>query len=225
MNAIEMKNRRVQGHEKKTRMVVVLTSCTMVLEIVFGYYSNSMALLADGWHMSSHAFALGLTWLAYVMVRKYSTSEKYSFNTQKLLSLTGFFSAVILQVIAIIMAIESVSRLIHPLSIQFGEAIFVAVIGLLVNLVSAFMLRHDHAAYAADAGQHHDHNMRAAYLHVLADTLTSITAIAALIIGLYLHFPAFDAISGILGSIMITKWTVSLLKASGKDLIDFNNAK
>lgn len=219
----------VGGPEKKTRMVVLLTSVTMVIEIFFGYFSNSMALLADGWHMLSHTFALGLTWITYVLLRKYSTSENVSFNSQKLLSLTGFTSAIILQIIAVIMAIESVSRLIHPLNIKFGEAIFVAVIGLLVNLVSAVMLYDDHSDND-HLGKHkhnkiHDHNFRAAYIHVLADALTSVTAILALIAGLYFHFPAFDALSGILGSLVITKWTVTLLKASGSDLIDFKRVK
>ncbi|HEY4787904.1 MAG TPA: cation diffusion facilitator family transporter, partial [Bacteroidales bacterium] len=136
-------------NEYKTRLVVILTAVTMVVEIGFGYYTNSMALLADGFHMSSHAFALGLSWLAYVAARKYSDTIKLSFSRQKLLALSGFTSAIVLQVVAVIMAYEAVNRLVHPLPIKFGEAIFVAVIGLLVNALSALFLHHDH--------EHRDH--------------------------------------------------------------------
>src|ERR1017187_8550401 len=120
-------------HENKTRWVVILTIITMILEIGFGYYSNSMALTAEGWHMSTHVFAIGLTWLAYFFARKYSNHESISFQKDRLLSLTGFTSAIVLQIIAVIMAVESVSRLLHPLSILFSEAIVVAVTGLIVN--------------------------------------------------------------------------------------------
>lgn len=200
-------------NERKTRLVVILTAVTMVVEIGFGYYTNSMALLADGFHMSSHAFALGLSWIAYVAARKYSNTGRISFHKDKLLALSGFTSAIILQVVAVIMAYEAVRRLIHPLPIKFGEAIFVAVIGLIVNALSAFFLHHDH--------EHRDHNIRAAYVHVLADGLTSITAILALLAGMYLNLFSFDAISGIISSFVITKWSVDLIRDSGKELIDF----
>lgn len=200
-------------NERKTRLVVILTAVTMVVEIGFGYYTNSMALLADGFHMSSHAFALGLSWIAYVAARKYSNTGRISFHKDKLLALSGFTSAIILQVVAVIMAYEAVRRLIHPLPIKFGEAIFVAVIGLIVNALSAVFLHHDH--------EHRDHNIRAAYVHVLADGLTSITAILALLAGMYLNLFSFDAISGIISSFVITKWSVDLIRDSGKELIDF----
>ena len=200
-------------NEYKTRLVVILTAVTMVVEIGFGYYTNSMALLADGFHMSSHAFALGLSWLAYVAARKYSDTIKLSFSRQKLLALSGFTSAIVLQVVAVIMAYEAVNRLVHPLPIKFGEAIFVAVIGLLVNALSALFLHHDH--------EHRDHNIRAAYLHVLADGLTSVTAILALLAGMYLKLYSFDAISGIISSFVITKWSIDLIRDSGKELIEF----
>jgi cation diffusion facilitator family transporter len=202
-----------KSHEHKTKLVAILTAITMVVEIGFGYYTNSMALLADGWHMSSHAFALGLTWVAYIVCRKYSTTNTHSFNQQKLLALTGFSSAIILQIIAVVMAIEAVGRLINPIPIKFGEAIFVAFIGLLVNALSAFVLHHEH--------EHSDHNIRAAYVHVLADGLTSITAILALLAGMYFNFSSLDAISGIIGSLVITKWSITLIRDSGKELIDF----
>ncbi len=163
---------QLHTNERKTRWVVYLTAITMVLEIVFGYYTNSMALLADGFHMSTHAFALGLAWIAYIISRKYSNHSKFSFSSGKLLALSGYSSAIFLLAIAVYMAIESVTRLLNPLVIKFEEAIFVASIGLAVNIISALILHHD---------EHHaDHNIRAAYLHVLADALTSVTAIVAL---------------------------------------------
>jgi cation diffusion facilitator family transporter len=200
-------------HEKKTRFVVILTFITMIIEIGFGYYTNSMALLADGWHMSSHVFAIGLTWIAYIVARKYSETNKIQISKPKILALAGFTSAIVLQLMAVIMAIESVKRLINPLPIIFGEAIIVAILGLIVNGISALTLHHDHA--------HSDHNIRSAYLHVLADGLTSVTAILALLAGMYLGLYSFDAISGILSSILISKWAIELIMNAGKELIDF----
>jgi len=185
----------------------------MILEISYGYYTNSMALLADGYHMSSHVFAIGLTWIAYIAARKFSDTNKIQISKPKILALAGFTSAIVLQIMAIIMAIESVRRLIAPLPIIFGDAIVVAIIGLIVNGVSALTLKHDH--------EHSDHNIRSAYLHVLADGLTSVTAILALLAGMYLGLYSFDAISGILSSILISKWAIELIKNSGKELIDF----
>ncbi len=181
-------------NEHKTRLVVVLTAVTMVVEIGFGYYTNSMALLVDGWHMLSHTFALGLTWFAYVAARKYSNNGHISFSRDKLLALSGFFSAIILQVIAVIMAIEAVLRLIHPLQIKFAEAIFVAFIGLIVSALSAVLLHHDH--------KHRDR---------ISVQLT------CMCFNLY----SFDVISRIISSLVITKWSVSLIRDSGKVLIDF----
>lgn len=200
-------------HEKRTLWVVYLTAATMIIEIIFGYWTNSMALLADGYHMASHVFALGLAWVAYFVSRKYSNKENYSFSKTKMLALSGFTSAIILQIIAIAMAFQSFERLMNPLEIKFSEAIIVAIIGLIVNALSAFFLHHDH--------EHHDHNIRSAYLHVLADGLTSITAIIALTAGMYFKLYSLDSISGIISSIVITKWSFDLIKGSGKDLIDF----
>jgi len=200
-------------NERKTKWVVYLTAVTMVAEIGFGFYTNSMALLADGFHMSTHAFALGLAWLAYVMSRKYSNHTKFSFSGDKLLSLSGYSSALFLLVIAVLMAVESVNRLLNPLVIKFGEAIFVASIGLAVNVLSAVILHHDE--------RHADHNIRAAYLHVIADGLTSVTAIIALLGGMIWKIYSLDAISGMLSSIIITKWSIDLIRNSGKALIDF----
>lgn len=204
---------KVHDHESQARWVVMLTVITMVLEITIGYYSNSMALTAEGWHMSTHVFAIGLTWAAYFFTRKYGQLQKISFQSDRLLSLSGFTSAIVLQIIAIIMAIESIGRLIHPLPIKFGEAIVVAVIGLIVNGISAMLLKHDH--------DQQDHNIRAAYIHVLADGLTSLTAIIALTVGLYFHLFWLDALSGIIGAIVITSWAFQLIKGSGSKLVDF----
>jgi cation diffusion facilitator family transporter len=200
------------AHEKRTRWVVILTAITMVVEISFGYVTNSMALLADGWHMASHVFALGLTWIAYVIARKYAHTEHFSFSKQKLLALSGYTSAVVLQIIALLMAYQAFDRLLNPLTIQFDEAIMVAIAGLVVNGVSAVFLHYGH--------EHHDHNIRSAYMHVLADGLTSITAIVALLAGRFYNLYALDSISGILSSIVITKWAFDLIKQSGLDLVD-----
>lgn len=201
-------------HESKTKFVALLTTVTMVVEIIFGYLTNSMALLADGWHMSSHAFAIGLTWLAYIVSRKYSNTNKHTFKKEKLLALTGFSSAIILQVVAVIMAFESINRLLNPLKIKFEQAIYVAIIGLIVNGISAIILHHKH--------EQSDHNINAAYLHVLADGLTSITAIIALFAGMYFKIYSLDSISGIICSIVITKWAFDLIKNSGSELIEFS---
>lgn len=205
------------SNEEKTKWVVILTAITMVVEISFGYWTNSMALLADGWHMASHVFALGLTWIAYFVARKYSASEKFSFSREKILALSGYTSAIFLMIMAVIMAIESVGRLLNPVEIFFKEAIIVAIIGLIVNGISAVFLHHDH--------DHGDHNIRSAYLHVLADGLTSLTAIIALIVGMYQNIYWLDSLSGIISAIVISKWAVDLIKNSGKDLIDFKKNK
>ncbi len=199
--------------ENKTRIVVIITAITMILEIIFGYLTKSMALLADGYHMASHAFALGLSWGAYVFSRKYSNTPTSSFSKEKLLSLSGFSSAIILLIVAVLMAYQSISRLIRPVPIHFDEAIIIAIIGLFVNIISAIILHHKH--------DHGDHNIRSAYMHVLADALTSITAIIALTLGMFYNLFFLDSLSGIISSIIITKWSVDLIRNSGKTLIDY----
>ncbi len=201
------------SHEKYTRWVVYITAITMVVEIIYGYTTNSMALLADGYHMASHVLALGFTWIAYVVSRKYASTHHSSFNNDKLLALTGFTSALMLFGVAIFMAFHSIERFYNPLDINFKEALIVAVVGLVVNIVSAFFLHQNH--------EHHDHNIRSAYLHVLADGLTSVAAIIALLGGIYFNIAALDSVSGIISSIIITKWSVGLLLESGRVLIDF----
>jgi cation diffusion facilitator family transporter len=156
--------------ERNTRRVIFLTLAMMIIEITAGYIFGSMALLADGWHMGTHAAALGITAFAYYYARKHSGNPSYSFGTGKVGVLGGFGSAVVLAVIALLMGVESVQRLFSPVTIRFNEAIAVAVLGLAVNLISAFLLRGQHH-HSHDHRHHHDHNLRAAYLHVLADAI------------------------------------------------------
>jgi cation diffusion facilitator family transporter len=200
--------------ERRTRVIVILTAVTMVVEIGFGYYTNSMALLADGWHMGSHVFALGLTWIAYVISRKVAASSTISLDHDKFLALSGFTSALVLLIFAFFVGWESVARFLDPKPIMYLEAVVVAVLGLVVNMVSAWYLHHDH--------QHHDHNIRAAYLHVLADGLTSLAAIVALTGGMLFGLPALDSVGGIICSLVIVKWSLSLMGSSGKTLTGFS---
>lgn len=206
-------------HESKTRIVVILTAVTMVVEIVFGYWTHSMALLTDGYHMASHVLALGLSLVAYFLARRYSRTEKTSFNKEKLLALSGFTGAIILQIIAVVMAFQAVTRLLNPVQIRFSEAIIVAVVGFMVNIASAFILHHKHDEH--DEHELHDHNLRSAYLHVLADGFTSLTAIIALTVGLFFNLFFLDSVSGIISSLVISKWAFGLIINSGKELVEF----
>jgi cation diffusion facilitator family transporter len=212
-----MEKHHHHSHEKKTQWVVYLTAITMVVEIIFGYYTKSMALLSDGFHMASHVLALGLSWIAYSLARRHSENKNFKSGTGKILALSGYTSSIILLIIAILMAFESMQRLINPMEIKFTEAIFVAVMGLIINIISAFILHHEE--------EHSDHNIKSAYLHVLADALTSVTAIIALTLGMYRNNYSLDAISGIISSIVITKWAIDLAKNAGKELLDFTNIK
>ncbi|MGC9352239.1 MAG: cation diffusion facilitator family transporter [Mariniphaga sp.] len=202
-------------HEKKTMWVVLLTAITMVVEIIFGLITNSMALLADGIHMGSHVLAIGLSWMAYVIVRKVSKSDKFAGNSDKILSLSGFSSGLMLLIFAFVIVVEAVDRFFNPVDIVYREAILVAIIGLIVNIASAFLLHHDH--------EHSDHNIRAAYLHVIADALTSLSAILGLIAAMVWDIPFIDTIAALISSGVIIKWSVGLLKDSGKVLLDMNN--
>lgn len=206
-------HQHAHSNEEKTKWVVLLTAVTMVVEIGFGYWTNSMALLADGFHMASHVLALGLSWAAYYFSRKYAHSEKYGFSREKALALSGFASAIVLLLMAVIMLVESVQRIMHPQEIRFTEAIVVTSIGLIVNAVSALFLHHDK--------KDSDHNIRSAYLHVLADMITSIGAITALVLAKIYSIYWLDSLSGIICSVVITKWAVELIFNSGKDLIEF----
>lgn len=204
------------NHEKKTLWVVVLTAVTMVVEIFFGITTRSMALLADGIHMGSHVLAIGLSWIAYILVRKLSTGGKFTGNTGKILSLSGYSSGLMLLIFAFVIIFEAVQRFIQPVGINYREAIGIAIIGLLVNIVSAFMLHHDH--------DHSDHNIRAAYLHVIADALTSLSAIIGLTAAMIWDIPFIDTIAAVVSSLVIVRWSVGLLKDSGKALLDMKDS-
>lgn len=221
-----------QQGEKHTFYVLLLTLFTMVAEIVAGTLYGSMALLADGWHMGTHAAAFCITLFAYRYAKKHSHSARFSFGTGKVSVLGGFTSAIALGIVALLMVVESVHRLFNPESIQFNEAILVAVVGLSVNVASMFLLHdhhhHDHGDHHHDHHHenehehehHHDHNLRAAYLHVLADALTSILAIVALIIGKFYGWIWLDALMGIVGALVIGKWTFGLVKQTAPILLD-----
>ena len=210
--------------EKRTRLVVLITLITMAVEIAAGYIYGSMALLADGWHMGTHAAALGISVFAYMFARKYAEDKRFSFGTGKVSVLGGFTSAIILVVAALMLSFESVWRLISPVSIQFDQAIIVAIVGLLVNIVSACILQwgngHSHDSASEISHHHHDHNLSAAYLHVIADALTSFLAIIALFAGKYFAWVWLDPFMGIVGAVLILRWSYILLKDSGSILLD-----
>lgn len=199
--------------ENKVKIIFWLTTIIMVLEIGAGTWSGSMALLADGWHMGTHSAAFLITIFVYAYAKKHADNRDFSFGTGKVNYLGGFASAVALAVVALMMIIESIQRLIEPQVIHFNEAIIVAIIGLVVNVVSVFIL-HDHDHHG------HDHNMKAAYFHVLADTLTSLLAIVALLAGKYFGWIWMDAVAGIVGALIIAKWSYGLIKESSSVLLD-----
>jgi cation diffusion facilitator family transporter len=207
-------------NENKIKIVFWLTTVIMVLEIGAGSWSGSMALLADGWHMGTHSAAFLIAIFAYSYAKKHSENKEFSFGTGKVNYLGGFASAVALAIVALMMAIESTQRLIEPQAIRFDEAIFVAIIGLVVNIASVFVLHDDHHHHEEHNDHHHDHNMKAAYFHVLADTLTSLLAIVALLTGKYFGWIWMDAIMGIVGSLVIARWSYGLIKESSSVLLD-----
>ena len=208
--------------EKRTRWVIALTVVMMTLEIVAGTVFGSMALLADGWHMGTHAAALSVAVFAYAFARRHARDPRYSFGTGKVATLGGFASAVGLAVVALMVLAQSLSRLASPVTIRFDEAIAVAALGLAVNLVSALLLRdsHDHHESGEHSHEHHDHNLRGAYFHVLADALTSVLAIIALTAGKYLDWTWMDPVMGIVGSVVIARWSYVLLRNTSRVLLD-----
>jgi cation diffusion facilitator family transporter len=211
--------------ERGTRRVVLLTAAMMVAEIVAGWLTNSMALLADGWHMGTHVAALGISAFAYWYARRHADDARFAFGTWKVGVLGGFASAIVLALVALYMAYESVVRLANPVPIRYGDAILVAVIGLAVNLLSAWLL-HDHAhdhhghEHSHDHDHGHDLNLRAAYLHVLADALTSVLAIVALLGGRFFGWDFLDPVMGIVGAAVITTWAWGLLRQTSRVLLD-----
>lgn len=218
--------------EKNTLRAVVLTAVMMVLEIFGGWYYNSMALLADGWHMSSHVVALGLALGAYVMARRYAQDGRFSFGTWKIEVLGGYTSAILLVLVAATMFYHSVERLLTPVNIVYDQAILLAAVGLAVNLICAWWLKDGHSHHGHDHHHHHGHahhdhdhshkdlNLRAAYLHVLADALTSVLAIVALLGGKFFGADWLDPAMGIAGSILVAVWAIGLLRETGRALLD-----
>lgn len=212
--------------ERRTRWVVALTAVTMVAELVVGTLTKSLALVADGWHMATHAGALGLAALAYWYARTRAGESSFTFGTGKVFALTGFTNAIVLILVALAMGAEGISRLLSPEDVRFDEALPVAVLGLLVNVVSFVILHpggsheHDHGHGHGHGHAHEDVNLRAAYIHVAADALTSVTAIAALLGGRYLGWVFLDPATAILGSVVILRWGVGLVRESSRQLLD-----
>jgi cation diffusion facilitator family transporter len=212
--------------EKNTLRVAVLTAVMMVIEIAGGWYYNSMALLADGWHMSSHTVALGLAVFAYAFARKYAHDPRFSFGTWKIEVLGGYTSAIFLVMVAGLMVYQSIERLISPTPIHYDQAIAIAIVGLLVNLVSAWLLKdghhHDHGHDHDDHAHHghHDLNLRSAYMHVLADAATSVLAIIALFGGKLWGASWLDPVMGLVGAVLVSVWAYSLLRDTGRVLLD-----
>ena len=216
--------------ESRTLIVIAVTATMMIVEIAAGIRYGSMALLADGLHMASHTAALGITAFAYVYARRHARNRAFSFGTGKVNSLGGFTGAVLLAVFAVFMGFESIVRLFNPVEIAFNQAIFVAVLGLLVNGASVFILNsddHGHAHHHHDRDHHdhahhghHDHNLRSAYLHVLADALTSILAIVALVCAKYFGWIWMDPMMGLVGAALVARWSYGLLGQTAAVLLD-----
>jgi cation diffusion facilitator family transporter len=215
--------------ERNTLWAVMLTAVMMVVEIASGWMFNSMALLADGWHMSSHALALGLSFLAYGAARRFAHDARFSFGTWKIEVLGGYTSAIFLVLVAGLMLYQSVERLLAPTPIHYNEAIAIAAAGLLVNLICAWLLKdshshdhdHDHPHDGGHSHHHHDDiNLRSAYIHVVADAATSVLAIVALIGGKFWGVNWLDPVMGIIGTAVVALWAYGLLRDSGRVLLD-----
>jgi cation diffusion facilitator family transporter len=211
-------------NERRTRIVIALCCTMMVAEIVGGILFRSMALVADGLHMSTHAAALLIAAMAYAFARRRANDRRFTFGTGKFGDLAGFTSAIVLAMIALLIAWESVARLIHPVPIAFNEAIPIAALGLGVNLLSAWLLRDEHDHDHHDHGDDHRHvrdlNLRAAYVHVLADAAVSILAVIGLVIARELQWLWIDAAMGIIGATVISNWALALVRAAGAVLLD-----
>ena len=201
-------------NEKKTLIVIIFTVIAMFAEIIFGYVTNSMALLADGFHMSTHALALLLAYVAYVLARKFHNSIHFPNGTEKIKTISAYTSSIFLALTGVWIIFEAGIRFFNPLQIKFDEAILVAIIGLVVNGVCIFIMEDKHCSHE------HDYNFKAAYYHILADALTSILAIVALVVGKYFNFIYLDALIGMLGGILILRWSAGLIKHTVKILID-----
>jgi len=218
---------KVRPGERRTLWVIAITATMMVVEIATGLAYGSMALLADGLHMGSHAAALSIATIAYIYTRRCAADSRFCFGTGKVNAFAGYTSAVLLALFALLMAGESVNRLFNPVEIGFNQAIVVAVLGLIVNGASMLVLggHHDHDHDHHDDQHHHDHghtdhNLRAAYLHVLADALTSVLAIFALLMGKYLGLNWMDPVMGIVGAILVARWSLGLMRDTSSILLD-----
>ena len=228
---------RKRSGESRTVLVVMITLIMMVVEITAGILFGSMALLADGLHMGSHAVALGIAVFAYVYARRHAGDERFNFGTGKVNALGGYTGAVLLALFALAMAWESIGRFIAPVPIAYNHAILVAIIGLVVNGASMMILGHEHhhhehghghgherdhghAHHHHDHGHHHDHNLRSAYLHVFADALTSVFAIVALLSGKFFGWAWLDPMMGIVGAVLVAVWSKGLLQTTARVLLD-----
>jgi len=210
-----------EENEKKTLIVIVFTVLAMIAEIVYGYLTNSMALLADGFHMGTHALALGLTFTAYVLIRKFKDSDLFPQGTDKIGTLAAYTSSIFLGLTGVWIIFEAFQRIVTPIQIEFNEAILVAVIGLLVNSICIMIMEGSHKHnHEEQEEEKEDYNFKAAYYHILADALTSILAIAALLVGKYYNLIFFDSLVGILGGLLIIRWAIGLIKNTIKILID-----
>lgn len=211
---------------RRTLWVVALTVVMMVGEIAAGYITGSMALLADGFHMATHAGALGIAAAAYAYAKRHATSARYSFGTGKVGDLGGFASALILGLVSLGIGVESFMRLVNPTQVAFGTATLIAIVGLAVNIVSALLLGHGHSHGHHDHDHEHDHlhghdnNLKSAYVHVLADALTSVLAIAALLAGRYLGWVWLDPAMGLVGALVIARWSWTLIGTTAGVLLD-----
>jgi cation diffusion facilitator family transporter len=203
----------LEAGERRTRLVVLLSVVTMALELAFGWLAGSMALIADGWHMATHVGAVALAWLAYRYGRRAEREGRFAFGPAKVSALAGYTNALLLGGAALLLAAESIRRLGEARPVQFGEALPVAIVGLVVNVVAAFLL-------GAPDHEHHDHNLRAVYLHVLSDALTSVLAIAALVGGALGGPRGLDPAAGLLGAAMILIWAFGLVRRTASDLMD-----
>lgn len=223
-----------ERNERRTWFVIALTTVMMIVEITAGTIYGSMALVADGWHMSTHAAAMLIAALAYLYARRNARNPRFTFGTGKVGDLAAFASAIVLALVALLIGWESVVRLANPIPISFPQAILVAVIGLIVNLVSAWLLREDHDhhhghSHHHDQGHGHSHhgrdqNLRAAYLHVLADALTSVLAIVALIAGSLYGWIWLDPLMGIVGALVIARWSWGLMRDTAATMLDYRQA-
>jgi cation diffusion facilitator family transporter len=222
-----------EAAEKSTRLVMWITASMMMIEITAGWWFNSMALLADGWHMSSHAVAIGLSAFAYAAARKFASDKRFAFGTWKIEVLAGFTSAIFLLGVAVMMVVGSIERLLSPENIHYQEAIIVGVLGLIVNVVCAWLLGHAHHDHGPSHGDHqhvhdHDHhrdhqhdlNLKSAYTHVIADAATSVLAIVALVGGWIYGWSWLDPVMGIVGAVLVAIWAKGLVKETAKVLLD-----